>query len=483
MPRNKLSGAAFVKTLEGSGKIWDFLEEENLIVCKLCPQRFDYSADNVTFRIKKHVLSEKHKRNYASDASRQQKLAFGAEKERNPFYTDLLQAFIAANIPLKKLENKVFSSFLEVYTGKKLPDESTLRKNYLGEESSAALQSITTKLKDKSFYVQIDECTDSCGRFIIAILIGSLEEGSVTVPYLVEIVECQVTNHSTIIQVIMDTLYRIFGSAHHEKFTLLLSDGASYMIKAGKILKETYPKMLHVTCLAHCVQRLAEFIKSKFERQDKFIKRTKAFFKNNTRRLRLFKERTGLTRPPQPVESRWGTWLGACFYISENFDIIAQFYNSVSEDEDCVDLRILIELCNFQTLKEEFDFVSSTFRVVHQTIERLQARVNVIQTFGILQVLIEEINFEPFSGQLKTLLDKNPDFAILQHFEELLKKGATEAEDYMKAVKYRNAPLVSCEIERLFSVMNATLTNRRQSLTVQNLKHILVLNWYLNHCN
>ena len=108
--------------------------------------------------------------------------------------------------------------------------------------------------------------------------------------------------------------------------------------------------------------------------------------------------------------------------------------------------------------------------------------MNDIQVFGKLQVLIEENIFEPFSGKLKILLDKNPDFAILQHFEELLKNGVTEA-DYMKAVMYRNAPLISCKIERLFSVMNATLINRRQSLTVENLKHILVLNWYLNHCN
>ena len=74
-------------------------------------------------------------------------------------------------------------------------------------------------------------------------------------------------------------LFRILGSAHEEKFTLLLSDGASYMMKAGKLLKETYPKMLHVTCLAHCVQHLAEFIRSKFERLDKIIKRTKAFLR------------------------------------------------------------------------------------------------------------------------------------------------------------------------------------------------------------
>ena len=69
-----------------------------------------------------------------------------------------------------------------------------------------------------------------------------------------------------------------------------------------------------------------------------------------------------------------------------------------------VDLRILIELCNFQTLKEEFDFVTSTFLVAHQTKKQLQARVNVLQTFGILQVLIEEVNFEPFSGKLNPFL-------------------------------------------------------------------------------
>ena len=58
-------------------------------------------------------------------------------------------------------------------------------------------------------------------------------------------------------------------------------------------------------------------------------------------------------------------YLAGGMFFPENIDIIAQFYNSVSEDKDCVDLRILNELCNFQKIKEEFDFVSSIFRVVH----------------------------------------------------------------------------------------------------------------------
>ena len=181
------------------------------------------------------------------------------------------------------------------------------------------------------------------------------------------------------------------------------------------------------------------------------------------------------------MESRWGTWLGACFYNSENFHIIAQFYNSVSEDEGCVDLRISIDLCNFQTLKEEFDFPLSVLFI--RQLSGCKREWMLSKHSAYCKSWLDEMNFEPFSGQLKTLLDKIPDFAILHNFEGLSKKGVTEAEDYIKAVEYRNAPSVSCEIERLFSVMNATLTNRRQSLTFENLKHILVLNWYLNHGN
>ena len=38
----------------------------------------------------------------------------------------------------------------------------------------------------------------------------------------------------------------------------MLSDGASYMIKAGKVLLVLYPNMIHVTCVAHTLHRGAE---------------------------------------------------------------------------------------------------------------------------------------------------------------------------------------------------------------------------------
>lgn len=47
------------------------------------------------------------------------------------FNLRLCNAFVAANIPLHALTNPVLKAFLEQETGKKIPDESTLRKNTL----------------------------------------------------------------------------------------------------------------------------------------------------------------------------------------------------------------------------------------------------------------------------------------------------------------------------------------------------------------
>jgi hypothetical protein len=44
------------------------------------------------------------------------------------FYSDLCEAFTAANISLHKLQNPVLKGFLSKYTDRHIPDESTLRK-------------------------------------------------------------------------------------------------------------------------------------------------------------------------------------------------------------------------------------------------------------------------------------------------------------------------------------------------------------------
>ena len=82
----------------------------------------------------------------------------------------------------------------------------------------------------------------------MAILIGILDDKSDTVPYLVEVTEYGKTKHSTIIQYISKVTNQLFGYIDIDMFSLIITDGASYILKAGKISKEIYPSLLRVTC-------------------------------------------------------------------------------------------------------------------------------------------------------------------------------------------------------------------------------------------
>ena len=62
-----------------------------------------------------------------------------------------------------------------------------------------------------------------------------------------------------------------------EKVLILLSDAAPYMIEAGKCLKVFYPKLIHFTCLAHRVNRVAEQVRLEFPSLNYFISNIKKY--------------------------------------------------------------------------------------------------------------------------------------------------------------------------------------------------------------
>lgn len=108
----------------------------------------------------------------------------------------------------------------------------------------------------------------------------------------------------------------------HDDVLLFLSDAAPYMKKAGTTIKALYCKRIHITCIAHGLHRLAKNIWSHFPRVDKLVAKAKQVFLKALSRILLFKtEAPGVPLPPEPVLTRWGTWVEAtsyyCQYLSK----------------------------------------------------------------------------------------------------------------------------------------------------------------------
>jgi hypothetical protein len=59
---------------------------------------------------------------------------------------------------------------------------------------------------------------------------------------------------------------------------LFVSDAARYTIKAAKALQLLYPKMVHITCLAHALHRAAEEVRGSYPEVDKLIANGKKIF-------------------------------------------------------------------------------------------------------------------------------------------------------------------------------------------------------------
>ena len=79
--------------------------------------------------------------------------------------------------------------------------------------------------------------------------------------------------------------------------------------------KSLYPKLFHVTCLAHLLHNCAMKIKSHFEDVDQLNAKTKAVtIKNKTRQAKF----SAIGYPPQPVVTRWESWLPAALNYAKN---------------------------------------------------------------------------------------------------------------------------------------------------------------------
>lgn len=74
---------------------------------------------------------------------------------------------------------------------------------------------------------------------------------------------------------------------------LVVTDQAPYMVKCFKGLKTSFPKMNHVTCLAHSFHRVCEKVRDKHPKVDSFLGKMKVVFSRSNDRCQLWKDVSG----------------------------------------------------------------------------------------------------------------------------------------------------------------------------------------------
>jgi hypothetical protein len=140
---------------------------------------------------------------------------------------------ISANIPLNKVSNKQFINFMERYTNRSVPTESTLQKNYYED----AVRGVRNIAGDK-IWISIDESTDIDSRCVANVIVGTLFASRPGNIFLLHSEVLDKVSHTTI-AILFDSAMKMLwkDEVKRDRILLFIIDAASYMLKASKGLK------------------------------------------------------------------------------------------------------------------------------------------------------------------------------------------------------------------------------------------------------
>jgi hypothetical protein len=83
--------------------------------------------------------------------------------------------------------------------------------------------------------------------------------------------EMSAVNHAIIARVFNEATQTLWTDGVKFDVLLLVTDGAPYMKKAAEGLSVSYPKLIHVTCVAHALRRICETIRVLYPNVDKIV--------------------------------------------------------------------------------------------------------------------------------------------------------------------------------------------------------------------
>lgn len=474
---------------------YKFMPDEKNVYCKICEKTVTVCKKS---QLEQHHRSEKHKKNTllrekrsASQAQLEEIVQIAPKVSRsNVIGKQLTIAALSANIPWNKFSHPKMRDFLESNIGFTIPDETTLRRVHLPDCFNDVTREIKRDLGDSSLWFGTDETTDSQGRYVVNVIAGKMDPTQYHSPYLVECSFVEKADAATVARLVMDTLRFINPNFHASQFKLFVSDAAPYMIRAGKDLKPFFPSMVHVTCVAHSVHRVCEMIRELFTEVNGLITTVKRVFLKAPSRVLKWKEtHPNLALPPEPVLTRWGTWIEAALFYAKNYHQVKSILQILNADE-ALSIERAQQLIESASLEADLAFIAAHLSLLPTILTRLEeSGLPLPKSLSVLEeakTVIHDIpgeRGEVLKQKFDSIIERNPGIKILRNIAARLEGDVCEMPSEFgpgEVALFKFCPITSVDVERSFSIYKNILSDNRQQLTKENIKKIIVTNCFYN---
>ncbi len=213
----------------------------------------------------------------------------------------------------------------------------------------------------------------------------------------------------------------------------------------------------------------------------------KKIFLKAPERIRKYREcLPDLSLPPEPVITRWGTWLEAAFFYSSNYSRIKEVVDDLDESE-AESIRKAKEAFATDSLPGDLIYITTHFKHLVTTIKLLETIGTPLhESMRLVSSIQEELGKAPgnvakkASQKLSACLNKNPGYAQLQTISGIMCRTRSSNLNIEEEISvedspmYKFSPLTSCDVERSFKAYKNVLTELRHSFTNENLEKYVV---------
>ena len=232
------------------------------------------------------------------------------------------------------------------------------------------------------------------------------------------------------------------------------------MIAAGITLKPLFLKLFYVTCVAHLLHNCVIKIKSCLEDVDQLIAKVKAVtIKNKTRQAKF----SAIGNPPQPVTTRWGSWLNAALYYAKNLPEV----EAIVESFACSGILVTQAKISLQNsgLAGQLFKTKDQYECLVKLIEKMKSAKYTIKEVA---QAIQELDYGEDTCNINQNIKKRMQNNDVSEIINMKRQDISPAVYHM----LQKSQAIFASVERSFSILA-----KERNFEVENVRHYMILHF------
>lgn len=195
----------------------------------------------------------------------------------------------------------------------------------------------------------------------------------------------------------------------------------------------------------------------------------------------------GLSLPPEPIITRWGTWLTAAVYYCDNFCQVKSVVDFF-DDDDAEAIRLAKLAFADGNVKADLTYIKNNFESLISSTIKLESQglalAESVEIISSVQNTLSSLAQTEFNQKMDAVLRRNPGFRNVVDINNVLNKRMQPTENYVQSLtprelaSFKYAPTTSADVERSFSRYKNVFSDDRRRFLFENLKQHLIV-----HCN